>query len=285
MTAESIKDATLPLEILDCLKRALSEDIGAGDITTDSIVPAGAMLGGQIVAKQAGVVAGLDLAEMVFQLLDENINFKPAVREGSFVTSGKLLADLSGSARALLTGERTSLNFLGRMSGIATLTRQFVDAVSGTRAKILDTRKTAPGLRLIDKLAVKRGGGDNHRMGLFDMILIKDNHIDFAGSLVEAVRRVRATRTKFEIEVEARDLGQVREALEIGVERILLDNMTTETMRQAVSLNAGQARLEASGNVTLENVRQIAETGVEFISVGALTHSARVFDVSLNWIE
>lgn len=285
MKAESIKDATLPLEILDCLKRALEEDIGAGDITTDSIVPAGAMLRGQIVAKQAGVVAGLDLAKMVFQLLDENINFKPGVREGSFVTSGKLLADLSGSARALLTAERTSLNFLGRMSGIATLTRQFVDAVSGTRAKILDTRKTAPGLRLIDKLAVRRGGGDNHRMGLFDMILIKDNHIDFAGSLVEAVRRVRATRTKLEIEVEARDLGQVREALEIGVERILLDNMTTETMRQAVSLNAGRARLEASGNVTLENVMQIAETGVEFISVGALTHSARVFDVSLNWIE
>ncbi|MGH9961374.1 MAG: carboxylating nicotinate-nucleotide diphosphorylase, partial [Pyrinomonadaceae bacterium] len=271
-----IKDATLPLEILDCLKRALSEDIGAGDVTTDSIVPAGATLHGQIVAKQAGVVAGLDLAEMVFQLLDENINFKPGVREGSFVTSGKLLADLSGSARALLTGERTSLNFLGRMSGIATLTRQFVDAVSGTPATILDTRKTAPGLRLIDKLAVKRGGGDNHRMGLFDMVLIKDNHIDFAGSLAEAVRRVRATRAKLEIEVEARDLGQVREALELGVERILLDNMTIETMRQAVILNAGRARLEASGNVTLENVRQIAETGVEFISVGALTHSARV---------
>lgn len=285
MKADSIKDATLPLEILDCLKRALSEDIGAGDITTDSIVPAGAMLRGQIVAKQAGVVAGLDLAEMVFQLLDGNINFRPGVREGSFVTSGKLLADLSGSARALLTGERTSLNFLGRMSGIATLTRQFVDAVSGTPAKILDTRKTAPGLRLIDKLAVRRGGGDNHRMSLFDMILIKDNHIDFAGSLAEAVRRVRATGTKIEIEVEARDLGQVKEALEIGVERILLDNMTTEIMRQAVSLNEGRARLEASGNVTLENVRQIAETGVEFISVGALTHSARVFDVSLNWIE
>lgn len=285
MKIESIKDATLPLEILDCLKWALKEDIGIGDVTTDSIVPHGATLRGQIVAKQAGVVAGLDLAEMVFQLLDANIDFKPGVREGSYVTSGKTLADLSGSARALLTAERTSLNFLGRMSGIATLTRQFVDAVSGTPAKILDTRKTAPGLRLIDKLAVKRGGGDNHRMGLFDMILIKDNHIDFAGSLVEAVRRVRATRAKLEIEVEARDLGQVREALEIGVERILLDNMTLETMRQAVRLNEGRARLEASGNITLENVRQIAETGVDFISVGALTHSARVFDVSLNWIE
>jgi nicotinate-nucleotide pyrophosphorylase (carboxylating) len=199
------------------------------------------------------------------------------------VTSGTVLADISGSARALLTGERTALNFLGRMSGIATLTRQFVDRVSGTSARILDTRKTAPGLRVIDKLAVKRGGGENHRMGLFDMVLIKDNHIDFAGSIAAAVERVRAAGTLVEIEVEARTLDHMKEALDLGVERILLDNMSPEIMSEAVALNNGRAKLEASGNVTLENVRQIAETGVDFISVGGLTHSARVFDVSLKW--
>jgi nicotinate-nucleotide pyrophosphorylase (carboxylating) len=169
------------------------------------------------------------------------------------------------------------------MSGIATLTRQFVDAVSGTNAIILDTRKTAPGLRLIDKLAVRRGGGQNHRTGLFDLVLIKDNHIDFAGSLEEAVRRARHTGTELEIEVEARTLPDVAAALDLGVERILLDNMPVEDMREAVNLNNGRAKLEASGNVTLETVRAIAETGVDFISIGALTHSPKTFDVSLKW--
>jgi nicotinate-nucleotide pyrophosphorylase (carboxylating) len=194
-----------------------------------------------------------------------------------------VVADVSGPARALLTGERTALNFLGRMSGIATLTRQFVDAVSGTRAKILDTRKTAPGLRLPDKLAVRLGGGQNHRTGLFDLILIKDNHIDFAGSLAKAVQRAREAATQLEIEVEARTIADVKELLELGVERILLDNMSVEMMREAAALNNGRAKLEASGNVTLETVRAIAETGVDFISVGALTHSPKVFDVSLKW--
>jgi nicotinate-nucleotide pyrophosphorylase (carboxylating) len=284
MKTESVMAAALPPQILECLRRALDEDIGKGDVTTDSIVPAGVAQRGRIVAKQAGVVAGLDVAEMVFLLLEDRINFTANAAEGVSVRSGTVLADLSGSARALLTAERTALNFLGRMSGIATLTRQFVEAVSGTPAIILDTRKTAPGLRTLDKLAVRRGGGGNHRMGLFDMILIKDNHIDFAGSLAEAIRRVRTTGTKLEIEVEARTLEQLEQALELGVDRILLDNMTPEIMREAVRLNSGRAKLEASGNVTLENVRQIAETGVDFISVGALTHSAPVFDVSLDWV-
>ena len=196
----------------------------------------------------------------------------------------QVLALVSGRARSLLTAERTALNFLGRMSGIATLTRQFVEAVAGTKAVILDTRKTAPGLRAVDKLAVARGGGQNHRIGLYDMILIKDNHIDFAGSITEAVRRARAAASGLEIEVEARTLEDVREALALRVERILLDNMTPEMMAEAVQLTAGRAKLEASGNVTLETVRQIAETGVDFISVGALTHSARVFDVSFDYI-
>jgi len=283
MKPESTLATALPSEIVECLKRALAEDLGSGDVTTNSIVPADALLRGRILAKDAGVVAGLDIAQAVFLLLEDQIVFIPSVVEGAQVTSGTVLANIAGSARALLTGERTALNFLGRMSGIATLTRQFVDRVSGTSARILDTRKTAPGLRAIDKLAVRRGGGENHRMGLFDMVLIKDNHIDFAGSIAAAVERVRAAGTSLEIEVEARTLEHVQEALDWGVERILLDNMTTEVLRKAVALNGGRAKLEASGNVTLENVRQIAETGVDFISVGALTHSASVFDVSLKW--
>jgi nicotinate-nucleotide pyrophosphorylase (carboxylating) len=270
--------------ISHCIKRALEEDIGSGDVTTDSIVPIGASLRGRIVAKQQGVVAGLSVANEVFHQLSPNVTFNANVEEGSPVNRGVVVADVAGNARALLTGERTALNFLGRMSGIATLTRQFVDAVAGTNATILDTRKTAPGLRALDKLAVRLGGGQNHRTGLFDMVLIKDNHIDFAGSITAAVERVRAVGTTLAIEVETRTLENVREALRLGVERILLDNMSAETMREAVELAKGQAKLEASGNVTLENVLEVARTGVDYISVGALTHSPPVFDVSLDWV-
>lgn len=281
----SVLDAELRAQILECIRRALDEDIFTGDVTTDSIVPVDAILLGNIVAKQAGVVAGLKVARMVFQQLNADISVTANVSDGSLVGAGMILARVSGSARALLTGERTALNLLGRMSGIATLTRQFVDAVSGTKALILDTRKTAPGLRAIDKLAVRLGGGQNHRTGLFDMVLIKDNHIDFAGSITAAVERVRATGTKLEIEVEARTLDDLREALTLGVKRVLIDNMGLETMREAVALTGRRAKLEASGNITLQNVRAVAETGVDFISVGTLTHSAPVFDVSLKWAE
>jgi nicotinate-nucleotide pyrophosphorylase (carboxylating) len=272
----------LPPEIIACIKRALEEDIGSGDATTNSIVPPEATMSGQIIAKQAGVVAGLDVAQATCLLFAgrERMGFVTHVTEGARVENRQTLATVSGPARALLTAERTALNFLGRMSGIATLTRQFVDAVSGTRAIVLDTRKTAPGLRAVDKLAVRRGGGQNHRVGLYDMILIKDNHIDLAGSLAEAVHRARAANAGLEIEVEARTLDDARAALDLGAQRILLDNMTPDMMRQAVTLNAGRARLEASGNVTLDNVRQVADTGVDYISIGALTHSAPVFDVS-----
>jgi nicotinate-nucleotide pyrophosphorylase (carboxylating) len=274
----------LSSEVLPVLKFALAEDIGSGDVTTDGIVPLDAKLRGQIVAKQAGVVAGLDIACQVFQLLDEQVKFISRVDEGTAVKAGEVLADVFGSARALLTGERTALNFLNRMSGIATLTRQFVAAVSHTRAVILDTRKTAPGLRVLDKLAVARGGGQNHRFGLFDLVLIKDNHIDFAGSIEAAVERARASDHNLEIEVEIRTLRDVQTVLGLGIRRILLDNMTVEMLREAVNLNAGRAKLEASGNVKLENVRAIAETGVDYISIGALTHSAKSFDASLEWI-
>ena len=281
----SILDVELRAQILECINRALDEDIFTGDVTTDSIVPVDAILLGNIVAKQAGVVAGLKVSRMVFQQLNADISVTANVSDGSFVEGGMVLARVSGSARALLTGERTALNLLGRMSGIATLTRQFVEAVTGTKAVILDTRKTAPGLRAVDKLAVRLGGGQNHRTGLFDMVLIKDNHIDFAGSITEAVERVRATGTALQIEVEARTLEDLREALSLDVPRVLLDNMTIEKMREAVAITAGRAKLEASGNITLQNVRAVAETGVDFISVGLLTHSAPVFDVSLKWAE
>ena len=272
-------------QISDCIRRALAEDIGSGDVTTNSIVPAAASLRGRIIAKQDGIVAGLSIAEAVFNELDPRVSFSSQVADGSSVENRTVIAEIAGPARALLTGERTALNFLGRMSGIATLTRRFVDAVAGTGAVILDTRKTAPGLRLLDKLAVRSGGGQNHRTGLFDMVLIKDNHIDFAGSITAAVSHARESAAGLEIEVEARTLDNVREALSLGVERILLDNMSSELMREAVQICAGRARLEASGNVSLENVLEVARTGVDYISVGALTHSPKVFDVSLEFVE
>jgi len=278
-------EALLPVEMSDCIRRALAEDVGSGDVTTDSIVPAGASLRGRIIAKQNGVVAGLKVAEAVWLELDPSISFSHEQRDGAVVENRTVVAEVIGPARALLTGERTALNFLGRMSGIATLTRQFVDAVASTRAVILDTRKTAPGLRLTDKLAVRMGGGQNHRTGLFDMVLIKDNHIDFAGSITAAVNRVRESGVTLEIEVEARTLDHLREALSLGVERILLDNMTSELMREAVQICAGRAQLEASGNVSIENVLEVARTGVDYISVGALTHSPKVFDVSLEFVD
>jgi nicotinate-nucleotide pyrophosphorylase (carboxylating) len=280
-----LNQISLSEEILDIIRRALKEDIGSGDVTSNSIIPADAYMNGEIIAKQNGIVAGLDVARATFEILDSRIQFRAKVSEGSPVETSQTLATIYGPARALLTAERTALNFLGRMSGIATLTRRFVDAVAGTKAVVLDTRKTVPGLRTLDKLAVKRGGGQNHRIGLYDMILIKDNHIDFAGSLTEAVRRARYANMGLEIEVEARTLDDVREALELGVERILLDNMTLATMSEAVALSAGRAKLEASGNVTLETVRQVAETGVDYISTGTLTHSVTVFDVSLDWVK
>lgn len=270
-------------EIEACIKRALAEDLGAGDATTNAIISPTLKIHGNITAKQTGIIAGLDVAAKVFLMLDKTVVIETHVGEGEQVADGTVVAKVYGPARALLTAERTALNFLGRMSGIATLTKQFVDKVAGTSAKILDTRKTAPGLRVVDKLAVLRGGGCNHRQGLFDMILIKDNHIAAAGSLAQAVNRVRNSGTNLEIEIEAANLQDVEAAIALGVQRILLDNMSLTMMTEAVKLTAKRAQLEASGNVTLETVARIAETGVDYISVGALTHSAKVFDVSLKF--
>jgi len=279
---EALLRLDLDDEILATIRKALDEDIGVGDVTTNLLVAPEASAVARIIAKQDGSVSGLSIAQAVFLMLDVDMRFSLNAGDGAEVTSGQLLLESKGSARAILTGERTALNFLGRMSGIATLTHKFVEAVGGTKAVILDTRKTAPGLRTIDKLAVRNGGGGNHRFGLYDMVLIKDNHIDSAGSISDAVRRVRASESHLEIEVEAKTIKEVQEALDRGVGRILLDNMSLTQMREAVAINDGRAKLEASGNVTLENVREIAETGVDLISVGALTHSAPAFDVSLR---
>jgi len=277
--------AVLAPQVYEAIQRALDEDIGSGDVTSNGIIPPDATMRGQIIAKEDGIVAGLDVVGAVYAAFDPSVAFSVETDEGACVQNRQVLATVFGSARSLLTVERTALDFLGRMSGIATLTRRFVDAVAGTRAVILDTRKTAPGLRMIDKLAVKRGGGQNHRIGLYDMILIKDNHIDFAGSMEEAVRRARAAGSGLEIEVEARTLAHVETALRLRVERILLDNMPVETMAEAVRMANGQAKLEASGNVNLKTVRKIAESGVDYISIGALTHSAHVLDVSFDYVS
>lgn len=272
-------------EILQIIRRALDEDIGPGDVTSQWTLPAELELEGKLLVKADGVVAGLAVAEAVFHLVDERVRFTYLCQDGQRVQAGGILAVVQGPARAILGAERTALNFLQRMSGIATATRRFVDAAAGTRAVILDTRKTAPGLRVLDKWAVRLGGGQNHRFGLFDMVLIKDNHIAAAGGITPAVARVRAhDQAGLPVEVEVKSLAELEEALAIQppLDRIMLDNMDLETMRRAVGMTAGRIPLEASGGVSLERVRAIAETGVDYISVGALTHSVTALDISLE---
>jgi len=256
----------------------LAEDLGTGDLTSDAIVPEGVTATASILLKERGVVCGLELVGSVFAELDSDVELA-AVAEDGVETEGEI-ARLEGNARALLAGERLALNLLGRLSGIATLTRRYVDAVAGTGATILDTRKTTPGLRALEKYAVRCGGGTNHRLGLDDGILIKDNHLRLAGSLSAAVEQAKGTGEMVEVECES--LEEVREALAGGADSILLDNMSPPRLAEAVALSGGRAKLEASGGITLENVRQVAETGVDFISIGALTHSARALDVSME---
>ncbi len=270
--------------INNIIKRALKEDIGDGDITTLSAVPKRFALTGAIIAKESGIIAGLEVAEQTFKVLDKRMIFSPHVTDGKEVAKGSIIATVQGNGRALLTAERTALNFLQRMSGIATLTHAFVKAsntASSTKVIIVDTRKTAPGIRILDKWAVRLGGGQNHRFGLFDMALIKENHVAAAGGITEAVKRVRKKdKRNRQIEVEVRNLDELREALKLRVDRILLDNMSLEQMRQAVRLTSGRTQLEASGNISLENVADVAGTGVNIISIGKLTHSVKAFDIS-----
>lgn len=266
-------------ELTADIRRWLAEDVGSGDRTTDAIVSVEARATATLVVREPGVVAGLGFVHQVFRTLDPDVRWDPIVADGDQVPPGPV-GRLQARARAVLTGERLALNLLGRLSGIATLTRRYVDAVAGTRAVILDTRKTTPGLRTAEKWAVRCGGGTNHRMGLHDAVLIKDNHLSHASDLGSAVRLARVTGLP--VEVECDTLGQVAQALEAGAERILLDNMSVTELRAAVAMTAGRVPLEASGGVTLDTVAAVAATGVDYISVGALTHGVRSLDVALE---
>jgi nicotinate-nucleotide pyrophosphorylase (carboxylating) len=259
---------------------ALDEDIGSGDRTTAALVPPDARCRAQLLLEEPGVVCGVEIAAAVFRAVDASVRVDPRVDDGTAVTDvPSVLADIDGPARAVLAGERVALNLLGRLCGIASLTRRYVELANGTGATILDTRKTTPGLRALEKYAVRCGGGANHRAGLYDAILVKENHLRIAGGIAAAVAALNGTGG---IEVEAETLDQVREALEAGVGRILLDNMSPEQIAEAVALNAGRAKLEASGGISLATIRSYAETGVDFVSVGALTHGARSLHVSLE---
>ncbi len=275
-----------PALLIEPLVRiALGEDLGrAGDITSDLILPPGQRSRAVVVARSAGTIAGLPVATLAFHLVDSGLSVRPEAQDGDGIGPGAPLLTLEGPSRSLLTAERVALNFLGHLSGVATATRALVDAVAGTKAQITCTRKTTPGLRILEKYAVRCGGGRNHRFGLDDAVLIKDNHIAAAGGLKTAVERaVAGIGHMLKVEVEVDTLAQLEEALSLGVDTILLDNMSPETLRDAVKINAGRATLEASGNVTLATVRAIAETGVDYISSGAITHSAPNFDVGLDF--
>lgn len=269
-------------EIDRIIRAALEEDIGLGDITTEATVAKGATARAELVAKEDFVLAGIDVVRRVFTALDPGVAFEKLLEDGQSVSRGDVVAWIKGDAAMLLQAERVALNLLQRMSGIATMTARFVEAVEGTGATIVDTRKTVPGLRVLDKYAMRSGGGRNHRVGLFDGVLIKENHVAAAGGIAEAVGRARRGVSHIQkIEIETRNLDEVRQALDAGADVLLLDNMDLDTLREAVELCSGKALTEASGGVNLETVRDIAETGVDFISVGALTHSVRAIDISM----
>jgi nicotinate-nucleotide pyrophosphorylase (carboxylating) len=276
----------LPRAIVErAVEAALEEDLGgAGDITTDATIPIGAKGKAAIVAREAGIIAGLDLAAEAFKSLDPEAKFWPLVSDGDAVNQGAKIAKIAGKTRAILTAERTALNFLGHLSGVATLTSRYVDAVAGTGARIACTRKTMPGLRALEKYAVRMGGGVNHRFGLYDGVLIKDNHIAAVGGIGNALRALAARAGHMvRIEIEVDTLDQLKEALRFPIDAVLLDNMDVPTLKKAVAMVAGRVTTEASGGVRLETVRKIAETGIDLISAGALTHSARRLDLSLEW--
>jgi nicotinate-nucleotide pyrophosphorylase (carboxylating) len=271
------------------VRAALNEDVGAGDVTSEATIALDAQARAQMVARQALTLAGVEIAEMVFAEISPDTRVTRRARDGQRLERGDVMLEVAGPARAILAGERVALNFLQRLSGVATLTAQYVEAVRGTGAQILDTRKTTPGLRSLEKYAVTCGGGKNHRMGLFDMVLIKDNHLaalsgEKPNAITAAVRRARRKYPHFKVEVEADTPEQVQQAVDAGADIILLDNMSIEQLRAAVHLVAGRAKTEASGGITLQSARAIAETGVDFLSVGALTHSATAVDIGLDFL-
>jgi nicotinate-nucleotide pyrophosphorylase (carboxylating) len=273
---------TLAVSVFDDLvRRAIVEDVGAGDVTTRGLVPAGLQASATLLTKQRCVVAGLPVAAEVFRQIDVSLRFDPRRHDGDRCQSGDVLAVLTGAAASMLTAERTALNFLQRLSGIATLTRQFVEAAAGA-VTVLDTRKTTPTLRALEKYAVRCGGGTSHRLGLFDAILIKDNHVRVTGGVIEAVRRARATDPHLSVEVEAQSLAEVEAAIAAGADVILLDNLSDDQLRDAVRRVDGRARTEISGGVTLARMAVLRTIGATFVSVGALTHSAPAVDISLE---
>lgn len=276
-----LTETDLKLDEIDrIIDAALKEDVGESDYSTNLIIPGEKINSAYLKAKDEGIIAGLKVAERVFKKLDANFEWIQNCNDGDTVKNGQIIAEMKGSFRAILTGERTALNFLQRMSGIATQTSQFVEAVKPYKTKILDTRKTVPGLRLLDKYSVKAGGGTNHRIGLFDMIMLKDNHIKIAGGITKAVEQVRKSMPKkLKIEVETSNLNEVEEALNCNVDIIMLDNMDIATTIKAVKIAGGKIPLEASGNMTLERVREVAAAGVDYISIGSLTHSVKALDI------
>ena len=287
MTDDAVRLELPSALVKEAVAVALAEDLGtAGDITTDAIVSPDARGKAEIVMREAGVVAGLPLADAAFRALDADVSFVALVADGTKIDAGTAVARIEATTRALLTGERTALNFVGRLSGIATLTAKYVAAVDGTRTRIACTRKTTPGLRALEKYAVRAGGGLNHRFGLYDAVLVKDNHIAAAGGMRLALEGLRArVGHMVKVEVEVDTLQQLREALLYPIDAVLLDNMDIANLKEAVALADGRVITEASGGVTLETVREIAETGVDLISVGALTHSPRNLDSSLEWVS
>lgn len=266
--------------------RALDEDLGSGDITSAATIPSDAMSESTIVARRAGCVAGLEAALRVFHLVDGNIDSRPLVQDGTMVGPGAALAKVAGPTRAILAAERVAMNLLGHLSGVATATQQLVDRVAGTRATIVDTRKTTPGMRYLEKAAVRTGGGENHRFGLYDAVLIKDNHLAVVGSAAEAVSLARArVGNTVKVEVEIEDLADLEPSIEAGADAVMLDNMSVEEIRRAVEIAGGRCLLEASGGITRDTVLAVAETGVDWISVGRITHSAPSLDVALDFAE
>ncbi len=280
MKNKSYLEESIPL-----IQSALAEDIKTGDITTDALIPEDENCTAQLISKEAGVIAGLEIFKMVFNLINKNasaIEFNIEKNDSEKVSKGDLIATIKGSYKTILTGERTALNFLQRMSGIATKTNKFVEAIKGTKAQLLDTRKTVPGFRALDKYSVLAGGGKNHRFGLYDMVMIKENHIRVIGSITEAIKLVRDKyKDKYQIEIETTNMEEVKEALVLQPDIIMLDNMSLKQMREAVDFIDGNVKTEASGNINLNSIRAVAETGVDFISVGSLTHSVKALDISL----
>ncbi len=275
----------IPSSVRNLLRMALEEDIGYSDITTQSIIPEEKRIRAIIISKGNFIVAGIPFAREVFHLIDHDIDFRVYYNDGSRVKKRDIIAEINGRARTILTCERVSLNILQRLSGIATMTNAFVEKIKGLNAKIVDTRKTTPGLRFLEKYAVRVGGGHNHRFGLFDGILIKDNHIEAAGSITNAIEAAKKHNHLSKVEVEVENINDLKEALRAGADVVMLDNMTIEDMREAVKLAKGKVILEASGNINLANVRAVAETGVDLISIGAITHSAPAVDMSMKIVS